>query len=102
MNWKLIKAFPKFVIVAGVFVLSTGLFGFWWMSRKAPQARAEAKPSTAPERQNDLPEPEPKVPPHVVAALPAKMGWLALVGSDLYDISTGELIIPNWIGGAPQ
>lgn len=91
MNWRILKTFPKFAIALGVVVLSTGLFGTWWFFKRSMPRWEFAKPD-----------------PVVVAeikkkadALPDKLGWLALVGGDLYDISTGELIFQNWLRGIP-
>ena len=92
MNWRIIKAFPKYAIAIGVVVLSTGLFGVWWWFKRSTSLPVFAQTA-----------------PAVVAAtkakadaLPAKLGWLALVDGDLYDISTGELIFRNWLRGVPQ
>ena len=91
MNWRILKAFPKYAIALGVVVLSTGLFGAWWFFKRSMPRWEFAKPD-----------------PAVVAeikkkadALPEKLGWLALVGGDLYDISSGELIFKNWLRGIP-
>lgn len=94
MNWRLIKAFPKFAIALAAFVISTSLFGLWWLSRKS------ALP--APERRVALVDPSQEAVKAKIATLPSKMGWLALVGSDLYDVSTGERIFANWLSGIPQ
>lgn len=92
MNWRFIKAFPKYAIVLGVLVLSTGLFAAWWWFKYSKPRWGFAPP-------------DPKVVEAIrqkAASLPEKLGWLALVGTDLYDISSGELIFKNWIGGIPQ
>lgn len=94
MNWLLIKKFPKFAIVAGVLVISTGLFGLWWLSRKSGHS--------APERSVVKADPRDAAIKEKIASLPAKIGWLALVGSDLYDVSTGERLFANWLSGIPQ
>ena len=92
MNWRILKAFPKYAIAIGVVLLSTGLFGAWWFFKRTMPRWEFAKPD-----------------PAVVAeikkkadALPDKLGWLALVGGDLYDISTGEVIFKNWLRGIPM
>ncbi len=92
MNWRILKAFPKYAIALGVVLLSTGLFGAWWFFKRTMPRWEFAKPD-----------------PAVVAeikkkadALPEKLGWLALVGGDLYDISTGEVIFKNWLRGIPM
>ena len=93
MNWRILKAFPKYVIAIGVVVLSTGLFGVWWWLKRPITHKNSPKT-----------DPIPAVVTSTKAkaeALPAKLGWLALVGSDLYDISTGELIFKNWLKGIP-
>ncbi|MDZ4405312.1 hypothetical protein [Prosthecobacter sp.] len=92
MNWRILKAFPKYAIAIGVVLLSTGLFGAWWFFKRTMPRWEFAKPD-----------------PAVVAEikkkaeeLPDKLGWLALVGGDLYDISTGEVIFKNWLRGIPM
>ncbi|WP_395745109.1 hypothetical protein [Prosthecobacter sp.] len=93
MNWRILKAFPKYVIALGVVVLSTGLFGIWWWLKRP-----------APYKESTKTGPVPALVASTKAkadALPAKLGWLALVGSDLYDISTGELLFKNWLKGIP-
>lgn len=96
MNWKLLKAFPKWFIAFGVFFGSTGLFALWWLTRTPDVQQMAAAPVGAPA----LPAPPSKQ--EKAKTLPEKMGWLALVDADLYDISTGELLFRNFIGGIPQ
>jgi hypothetical protein len=98
MNWRLIKAFPKIAIVVGVFGISTTLFGIWWFTRST-KTPASSNASVA---SNQEASSASEVKQQKAATLPAKMGWLALVGSDLYDISTGERLFPNWLRGIPQ
>ncbi|TLD71469.1 hypothetical protein FEM03_08055 [Phragmitibacter flavus] len=95
MNWLLIKKFPKFAIAAAVLIVGNGLFFLWLLSRSPETPPASVQPVAAVEPQKQIIEEK-------VASLPAKMGWLAMVGSDLYDVSTGERIFQNWIGGIPQ
>ncbi len=90
MNWRIIKQFPKFAVVGAVFIISTGLFVFWWMTKKPARPQQERVDYRKIEKAAK------------VAALPAKMGWLALVGKDLYDVSTGERIFQDWLNGIPQ
>lgn len=92
MKRKLIEAFPKLAIAIGVFVLSTGMFAFWWFTRSSgtSSGRTQYGPPVEDVRQQ------------IAATLPAKIGWLALVGTDLYDISTGELLLAGWMNGVPQ
>lgn len=92
MNWRLIKAFPKYAVVIGVLVISTGLFAAWWWWRYSFTKSDWDKRSA--ERKAHIAK--------TAASLPQKMGWLALVGPDLYDISTGELLFANWLNGVPQ
>ncbi len=95
MNWRLIQRFPKYAIVLGVFVISTGLFVLWWLGRSNNPAPGE-------QLRVPLPDPRREAFDQKVATLPAKMGWLALVGYDLWDVSTGEKLFPNWLRGTPQ
>lgn len=98
MYLRLLKAAPKWVIVFAVIVSSTGLFAGWWMLRTSQGPRQAvlnngsvvALPTVTEEVQRKA------------AKLPEQLGWLALVGNDLYNIQTGELIFENWLGGIPQ
>lgn len=93
MNWRFVKAFPKYAVVVAVLVASTSLFAVWWFfGRKQASLWEFAKPDPA--KVEEIRK--------TAASLPDRLGWLALVGTDLYDISTGELIFKNWIGGVPQ
>ncbi|MDP1591913.1 MAG: hypothetical protein Q8M07_29405, partial [Prosthecobacter sp.] len=47
MNWRIIKAFPKYAIALGVVVLSTGLFGTWWFFKRSMPRWEFAKPDPA-------------------------------------------------------
>lgn len=91
-----LKAAPKWAIALGVLVVSTGLFVVWLLLRQSPVIAAPQAPQVA--AANPAQEERAKK----AAMLPEKLGWLALVGSDLYDIGTGELLFPNWLGGIPQ
>lgn len=96
MNWKFIKQFPKYVIGTGVLVISTGLFSVWWLTRN-PEISNQQGSSDAP-----VPDARQEVIKAKIASLPEKIGWLALVGTDLYDISTGERIFANWLNYIPE
>lgn len=90
MNWRVIRAFPKYAIVVGVIVISTALFGLWWYLRQPKQSQGSQASAKAAEVQKKA------------QSLPEKLGWLALVGTDLYNIQTGELLFPAWLRGVPQ
>jgi hypothetical protein len=91
MNWRLIKAFPKYAIALAAFVITTGLFAYWWYFLRPASDHLQNL------QKNDVARGEEVG--HKVALLPAKMGWLVQVEDDLYDINTGELIFKNWLGG---
>lgn len=92
MNWRFIKQFPKFAIAAGVILVSTGLFAAWWYLGQSPRAKVTAA--------------ETKIRQEVIqkkaALLPERIGSLALVGVDLFDVDSGEKVFANWLGGIPQ
>lgn len=89
MGWGIVKKFPKFVLVFGVIVGSSGLFGLWWFKHRALQAFYSPRPV------EDI---RPKIE-HIEAA-PKE---LVLVDNDLYDLETGALIFRNWLkGGEPN
>lgn len=104
MNWRILRAFPKLAIAASVLVISTGLFAVWWLSRTTsePSLEYRALPEPRFQVQAQRPSPAQVEKQKKAAKLPEKMGWLALVGPDLYDISTGELLFPNWLRGIPE
>ncbi len=89
LNWRLIKQFPKYAVVLGVIIVSTGLFGFWWYFRR--------------------PSPVVQTPPTDVApAKPAedsgekiaqRIEHLILANDDLIDIESGEVVAKNWLNG---
>lgn len=91
MNWRVVKAFPKYAIAFGLVLISTGLFGTWWFFKRSMPRWEFAKPDPA-----KVEEVRQKA-----ASLPSRLGWLALVGTDLYDISSGELLFRNWLRGMP-
>lgn len=100
MNWKIIRQFPKYAIGIGVFVISTGLFLVWWLTR-APDGHQNGSELAVVPLPSPV-DPQEEVIRAKVASLPDKIGWLALVGADLYDISTGERIFANWLTGIPE
>lgn len=92
MNWRFLRAFPKYAIVLGIILTSTALFGGWWFLRQPKVTKHEdAKPQPVKVQQMQ----------QKAASLPEKLGWLALVGPDLYNIQTGELLFQNWLRGLP-
>lgn len=83
MNWSLIKQFPKYAIAVGLLLFSTVFFGLWWMLRSSStEAIVEVAPLS-------------------IAELNEKMGGLVLVGNDLYEVVSGQLIAKNWLEGGP-
>jgi hypothetical protein len=84
MNWRFVKAFPKYAVVVAVLV---ALF----FGRKQTPRWEFAKPDPA--KVEEIRK--------TAASLPNRLGWLALVGTDLYDISSGELLFRNWLRGIP-
>ena len=98
MYLRLLKAAPKWALVLGVLVVSTTLFVGWWLLRNAQAPRQPIQPgitvAATPTIQEEV--------QRKAARLPEQLSWLALVGADLYNIQTGELIFANWIGGVPQ
>lgn len=100
MYWRFFKAFPKWAVAAGIVIASTALFMGWWLLRGSlapPPQMVAVKPQPTAVAENKREEAK-----KIAASLPARLGWLALVGSDLYDISTGERLFPNWLSGIPQ
>jgi hypothetical protein len=89
MKWAWIKQFPKFALVIAVLVLSTGLFGYWWITR-------EAKRTTRDRPTSPVEDIGPKL-----ALIESKPGHLLLVDNDLYDIDTGTVIFRNWLKEGP-
>lgn len=105
MKWRLIKAFPKYAIALVAFLVSTGLFAVWWVTHRSaplPQRSEYVPPPPEDHEWERLAALKREEIQKKAASLPARMGWLALVGSDLYDVSNGELIFKNWLGGAPR
>lgn len=88
-RWRFIKAFPKLALVAGVFVVSTALFAWWWMfgsleKREQAKIREETKKEIIAEK---------------VVIAENRMGNLFLAGGDLCDVETGAVIFKNWLTG---
>ena len=89
MNWRtLFQSFPKYAIALAVVIVSTGIFGLWWVMRGSPAKPQASKPAQGRTEK--------------AAVLPQKLDHLALVGPDLYDIQSGELLFRNWLRGTPQ
>lgn len=94
MNWRLIKAFPKYTIVVGVLIGSTALFVFWWKFLKH-EPRHEGGRST------ELAKPSAPVSAQETARaeeITTALGHLILVDQDLIDIESGKVIAKNWLG----
>ena len=89
MKWlALLKQFPKYALVLVVVVGSTVLFAFWWFTHSPAKSRPfndTAVDQAAIQRQ--------------AAKAEARIGYLFLADSDLYDAGTGELLSKNWLEG---
>ena len=85
-KWRFIKQFPKIALVLGVFVVSTGLFGFWWYFR-AP--RTNKSPVITDNTQKQKIE-------EVAAIIPSMEGNLLVADGDLYQLDSGKLLVKNW------
>lgn len=85
-KWRFIKQFPKIALVVGVFVVSTGLFGFWWYFQRS---RIDKK--------TDFVEDNVKSKAAEVAAvIPSMEGNLLVADGDLYQLDSGKLLLKNW------
>lgn len=85
--WRLIKQFPKYLIVIGVVMTATVLFGFWWYFRFSFLRKDNTEAEKA--RQAKIEE--------VAVTLPAKVGHLLLADGDLYDLDSGRLLLKQWL-----
>ncbi len=95
ISWRFFKSFPKYAIAIAIFAVSTGLFALWWFTRPSgSEIGQDSQIASAPRTKEEATAAKAKT-------LPEKMGWLALVGNDLYDIGTGELIFKDWLQGMP-
>ena len=91
MKWlALIKKAPKFALVVGVIVGSTALFSLWWFKHSARKAAVE-HPEIAAAAQEAVAAKTAEIEQH----------WnrMFLVGNDLYDAETDELIFKDWLKG---
>lgn len=85
-KWRFIKQFPKIALVFGVFVVSTGLFGFWWYFQRS---RTDKK--------TDIVEDNGKSKvAEVAVAIPSMEGNLLVADGDLYQLDSGKLLLKNW------
>ncbi|MGC3992046.1 MAG: hypothetical protein QM796_20605 [Chthoniobacteraceae bacterium] len=85
--WWLVRRFPKFFIVATIFIASTGLFGWWWLFRSPKKVREENADAA-----NQRAETAAKV-----ALVQSKIEHLILADNDLYDLDSGQLIFKSWL-----
>ncbi|MEA3207140.1 MAG: hypothetical protein QOE70_197 [Chthoniobacter sp.] len=91
MNWRWLRAFPKFALVVILIVGSSAAFYSWWVVHSIKKAFNEQRPVPA----EDI---GPKV-----AKIEAKRGRLLLVDNDLYDLDSGAVIFKTWLKqGMPQ
>lgn len=89
LQWRFVRQFPKFAVVAGVFIVSTVLFSVWWMWF-SPWARRKGDDGAAQRRAYLAQQ---------AALIEERAGRLFLAGNDLYDAGTGEVLLKNWLGG---
>src|SRR5436190_76735 len=83
--WRLIKQFPKFLLVFVVLVGSTFWFRWWWTHRTSARAvPAPLPPNAFAEKAPDL---------------VSRIGRLLVANGDLYDVDTGEVLARKWIKG---
>ncbi len=92
MNWRVLRAFPKYAIVVGVIVLSSALFFLWYYFSYMRPNLASTKRSQ--EREAAIQK--------KAATLPDRLESLVLVGQDLYDIEKPGLLFENWLNGVPK
>jgi hypothetical protein len=97
--WRFFKPFPKYAIALTLFFGSSALFVIWWLARSPVQQSLPVQQAiVAAEHALDAKRQEVA---EKAASLPERLGWLVLVGNDLYDISTGELIFKDFLEGMP-
>lgn len=86
-RWRFIKQFPKIALVLGVFVISTGLFGFWWYFKRPQIHRgAVVTEDTAKAKVAELAD-----------TIPSMVGNLLVVDGDLYQLDSGKLLQKSWL-----
>ena len=85
MNWRFVKAFPKYALVLIVLLGSTVAFGLWWFLHSAKNAFYGGRPVPV----EDI---GPKL-----ALIEAKYDRLILIDNDLYEIDSGTVIFKNWL-----
>jgi hypothetical protein len=91
MNWRWLRAFPKFALVVVLIVGSSIAFYAWWFVHSAKKAFNEPHPVPVEDIGLKL------------ARIEAKWGRLLLVDSDLYDLDSGAVLFQNWLKeGMPQ
>src|SRR5882672_12078501 len=92
MKFHWIKKFPKFALVAGVFIISTTLFLIWWYSRGA-----HGKSVTNSGSQVGIASETVK---RVAVDFEAGKERYFMAGNDLYDAVAGQLVAKNFLNGA--
>lgn len=85
-KWRFIKQFPKIALVVGVFVVSTGLFGFWWYFQRS---RTDKKTDVVEDiKKSKVAE--------IAVAIPSMEGHLLVADGDLYELDSGKLLLKDW------
>lgn len=92
MKFGWIKKFPKFVFVAGILIVSTGLFFLWWKNRSAAHGGAVEK-SVAQSTNIETAK-------RLAVDFEAGVGRYFMAGDDLYDAVAGQLVAKNFLNGA--
>lgn len=82
--WRVIKQFPKFLLVFVVLVGSTFWFWWWWNHRVTATPQVQQVPTPVEEKAPDL---------------ASRVGRLFVANGDLYDVDTGEVVIKRWLKG---
>jgi hypothetical protein len=91
MNWRWLRAFPKFVLVIVLIVGSSIGFYAWWWFHSLKKTIFEGHPSPV----EDI---APKI-----AKIESDWHNLLLVDNDLYDLESGKVIFQNWMkDGTPK
>ncbi|MBL9144953.1 MAG: hypothetical protein JNM99_14830 [Verrucomicrobiaceae bacterium] len=85
-RWRFLKQFPKIALAVGVFVVSTGLFGFWWYFKRSQT-----------HKENVVRDDRAKQKVEAVAeVIPSMEGNLLVADGDLYQLDSGKLLLKNW------
>jgi hypothetical protein len=87
MWWRFIKSLPKVALIVGVFVVSTGLFLYWYYFRSPEKMLLNML--TQQQNEKVVQEQAVKVEQHI--------GRVVLLDDDVYDLDTGEPIFQRWL-----